>query len=148
MSCSKGAKPQNCRRRGVLYETWCLECMDGDNPLAKYVGETARSAKERFAEHWEDARKKKSDSHIHKHWQNQHGGVETEFCFKIVSFHNSALDRQISEAVRISRTGGEKILNSRGEYNRCELVRIVAKETVEIPFLGDTGATTDHIRRD
>merc|ERR1712055_517319 len=120
-----GAKSQNCRGRGIMYETFCTACMDGDTPLAKYVGESARSAKERFSEHWEDAKKGRADSHISKHWQNQHAGVETEFRFKIVSFHNSALDRQISEAVRISRTGGEKIMNSRGEYNRCELVRIV-----------------------
>ena len=45
--------------------------------------------------------------------------------------------------MRISRTGGEKILNSRGEYNRCELVRIVAKETVEVPYLGDSEAARE-----
>merc|ERR1712082_139601 len=117
--------------------------MDGETPLALYVGESARSAKERFGEHWDDAKKSRSDSHISKHWKNHHAGKKTEFKFRIISFHNSALDRQISEAVRISRTGGEKILNSRGEFNRCELVRIVAKETQEVPFLGDTEAPTE-----
>ena len=29
VSCSMGAKPQNCRRRGIMYETFCTECMDG-----------------------------------------------------------------------------------------------------------------------
>merc|ERR1712030_314120 len=70
VSCSKGAKPQNCRRRGILYETFCTECMDGEIPLALYVGESARSAKERFGEHWDDAEKSRSDSHISKHWKN------------------------------------------------------------------------------
>merc|ERR1712030_284253 len=115
--------------------------MDGETPLAKYVGESARSAKERFGEHWEDARKGRPDSHIYKHWQNQHGGTQTEFKFKIISFHVSALDRQIAEAVRISRTGAEKILNSKGEYNRCQVPRIVMVDTREIQFLGDTPST-------
>ena len=67
-----------------MYETHCTECMDGEKKLAMYVGESARSAKERFAEHWDDAEKKKADSHMHKHWQNQHGGRRTEFLFTIV----------------------------------------------------------------
>merc|ERR1712030_221724 len=88
-------------------------------------------------------------SHIHKHWQNQHEGRQTEFKFKVISFHRSALERQIAEAVRISRTGGERIMNSKGVYNRCELVRIIAKETVETPFLGDMeAATTDEEQGD
>ena len=142
ISCSMGAKPQNCRKRSLLYETYCTACMDGEIPLARYVGETARSANERFGEHWEDAQKKRKDSHIYKHWQNKHGGEETTFKFKIISFHLSPLDRQIAEAVRIARTGGERILNSKGEFNRCELPRIVTVDTREAPTLGDTPPTT------
>ena len=112
--------------------------MEGEVPLARYVGESARSAKERFGEHWDDAMKKRPDSHIYKHWQNQHGGQKTAFKFKVVSFHNSPLDRQVSEAVRIARTGAGKILNSKGEYNRCELPRIISVDTREIPTLGDS----------
>ena len=115
VSCKMGKKPQNCRRRGLVYETSCTECMEGDVAMARYVGESARSAKERFAEHWDDALKKKPDSHIYKHWQNKHNGKETAFKFKIISFHNTPLDRQVSEAVRIARTGAEKILNCKGE---------------------------------
>ena len=127
----------------MVLPTHCTECMEGDVKLAKYVGESARSAKERFSEHMEDADNQKADSHMYKHWQNQHGGRRTEFLFTIVSFHLSALDRQIAEAVRISRTGGEKILNSKGEYNRCELPRIVAADSRVIPSLGDTPAADE-----
>ena len=111
--------------------------------MAKYVGESARSAKERFGEHWDDARKGKQDSHIFKHWQNQHGGTQTLFKFKIISFHFSALDRQIAEAVRISRTGAEKILNSKGQYNRCQVPRIVMVDTREVLNFGDTPAEAE-----
>ena len=49
----------------------------------------------------------------------------------------------MSEAVRISRTGSERILNSKGMYNRCELPRIVAKDTREILSLGDSEGRED-----
>merc|ERR1711888_294878 len=75
--CEMGEKPQNCRRRGLLYETHCTECIEDEVKLAKYVGESARSAKERFGEHWEDALKKKPDSHIFKHWESKHDGRQT-----------------------------------------------------------------------
>ena len=78
------------------------------------------------------------DSHIYKHWTNQHGGKETTFKFEIISFFESPLERQVAEAVRISRTGSEKILNSKGEYNRCKLPRIIAVDTREVENLGDT----------
>ena len=38
----------------------------------------------------------------------------------ILNYHKSALSRQIKEAVRIRRRGGERrILNSKVEFNRC-----------------------------
>ena len=52
-----------------MYETHCVECVVDGVKMAMYVGETARSAKERFSEHWDDAMKQKQDSHIYKHWR-------------------------------------------------------------------------------
>ena len=85
-ACRNTEKPQNCRRRGILYETTCLECMVDGKPTARYVGESARSGAERMGEHMDDARSKSKDSHMWKHWANQHGGQETRFNFKILSF--------------------------------------------------------------
>ena len=59
--------------------------VDG-KPTARYVGESARSGAERMGEHMDDARSKSKDSHMWKHWANQHGGQETRFNFKILSF--------------------------------------------------------------
>ena len=43
----------------------------------------------------------------------------------MISFHRTALSRQLKEAVRIRRRGGEgSILNSKGEYNRCYIPRL------------------------
>ena len=111
--------------------------MVDDVSKATYVGESARSARERMNEHVEDAHNTKVESHMRKHWANIHGGQEKVFKFEILGFFNSPLERQVAEAVRIARTGGEKILNSRGEYNRCKLPRIIALDDQEVRNLGD-----------
>ena len=48
--------------------------------------------------------------------------------FKVVSTHRTALNRQVREAVRIRRRGGEGgILNSKAEFNRCFIPRLVVE---------------------
>ena len=43
---------------------------------------------------------------------------------KVIKFHRSALSRQVGEAIKIQRRGGELTLNSRTEYNRCKITRL------------------------
>merc|ERR1712030_214445 len=121
-ACAYATKPTNCRRRSIMYQTACTECMVGDKSLAVYVGESARSGSERMTEHLDNARDKRADSHIFKHWSNQHGGRQTGFSFKILKFFGAPLERQVGEAVRIARTGANTILNSKSVYNRNPLV--------------------------
>ena len=147
LACPMAKKPLNCKRRSLMYETTCKECVDAKGePTVKYVGETARSGSERWGDHMRDAGNKASDSHIYKHWQNEHAGRETEFQFQIIKFFSSPLDRQVSEAVRIERTGAQKILNSKAGYNRARLPRIVAEDTKEEETIGDTGKTIEETK--
>ena len=89
------------------------------------MGETAKSLYERGKEHWYSYRTKAEDSHIFKHHQIHHGGVgEPQFHLRPVRFCNTALTRQIHEAVRIQRWGEDIVLNSKGEYNRCKIGRL------------------------
>ena len=44
---------------------------------------------------------------------------------------------EVSEAVRIIRTGAERILNSKGVYSRCSLPRIVPVDTSDDDNFGD-----------
>ena len=44
-----------------------------------------------------------------------------EFRIKILSSHFTAFNRQITEAVRINRSKGPYLLNSKAEYNRSGL---------------------------
>ena len=62
---------------------------------------------------------------MYHHQQLVHRGEQPKFIMKVVGSHRSALSRQISEAVRIRRRGGESmILNSKAEYNRCHIPRL------------------------
>ena len=148
VTCTQGGGGEiyPCSRRNVVYENICLICHpeaaekegkleEGVASQAVYVGESARSIYERSREHWDDYVKGETDSHILKHHVLAHGGRgEPQFHFRPVRFHRTALGRQLHEAVRIRRRGGEVVLNSKGEYNRCEIARLV---------LGDAGGGAD-----
>ena len=74
------------------------------------------------------AKKQDPKNHMHKHQCIEHEGEEPAFIFKVVSQHRTALSRQVKEAVRIRRRGGAgSILNSRGEFNRCHIPRLVVE---------------------
>ena len=90
-----------------------------------YVGESSRSIQERASEHMGAARRGDSKSHQ----ALEHKGEPPDFHFKVVSYHRTALNRQIKEAVRIRRRGGAtNILNSKSEFNRCQIPRLVVEE--------------------
>ena len=64
-----------------------------------------------------------------KHQSGEHSEAKPEFFFKMISTHRSALGRQVREAVRIRRRGGAgAILNSKSEFNRCYIPRLVMEE--------------------
>ena len=59
----------------------------------------------------------------------EHAGAAPQFVMRAVSYHKTALSRQIAEAVRIRRRGGQgAILNSKAEYNRCHIPRLQLEE--------------------
>ena len=96
-----------------------------------YIGETSRSAKERASEHFKDKEYLRMRSHMLKHAVQNHSEVhpsEVEFRIKILSYHKTAFDRQISEAVLIRRNLGPNLLHSKQEYNRCYIPRITVKQ--------------------
>ena len=115
---------------GALEKGELKEPTTGEPSL--YVGETSRSIQERALEHWGAARWKEEKSHMAKHQAMVHGGEDPEFVFKIVSHHRTALNRQVREAVRIGRRGGAgRILNSKAEFNRCHIPRLIIEEEDE-----------------
>ena len=132
---------QNCKKRNVVYATWCETCMKEEESkleegskaeirVYKYIGESARSCYERGLEHQGDCEQLKPGSHMLKHILDKHEGQqpgEVVFKMKAVKFHRSAFERQVHEAVMIQASRGHHILNSRSEFNRCALPRLGTK---------------------
>ena len=58
------------------------------------------------------------------------GGWVSGWC--VTTFRCSALTRQVGEAVRIAKRGGEgQILNSKAKFDRCKIPRLVVEEQEE-----------------
>ena len=112
----------------MTYRTECLSCIEKTGKSGKiYIGESGRSAFERGKEHEKDFENEKEDSHMLKHWEEDHHNEnKPKFSMKVLRAHTSALARQVHEAVLIEMNS-EIVLNSKGEYNRCQLPRLGVK---------------------
>ena len=142
ITCSQGAEvlPQ-CTKVSVVYENLCQACNEGaagkkELKVVKdgsiYVGESSRSIFERSREHWRDFKCGSDKSHILRHQGATHPGEEPRFIMRTVKYYRTALSRQIGEAVRIARRGGAgAILNSKSEFDRCHIPRLVLEEIDE-----------------
>ena len=136
----EGEKKPQCMKRSTLYENICKLCNPGvtnknpelnppKNQPSIYVGESAKSVQERGMEHWRGFKERREDSHILKHHLLHHGGEgDPQFHLRVVGHFRSALTRQVAEAVRIARWGEEVVLNSKSEFNRCQLGRLTLGE--------------------
>ena len=118
-------KKGDCEKNSVTYQICCETCL-GAGKVTTYEGETGRNAFSRGLEHQQGLRQKSEKSALWKHCVNEHSSQEAEFSMKIVGCHSSCLGRQVCEAVRISRTEAEIILNSKSEFHQAPIVRVVA----------------------
>ena len=95
-------------------------------PAVKYIGETSRSAFERYKEHLEDFRNIRVKSHILKHYPESHRDIDLddlEVKMKILKKYRTSFERQIGESIWINHNLklGTHLLNSKNEYNRCSI---------------------------
>ena len=142
---------QDCHTRNLVYETWCMTCMRKDEEEAEkqgngdagkirelkskirkhlYIGETSRRMYEHGLEHQGDVSQLKTSSHMLRHMLEMHRGEERseiEFGVKVLRFTRSSFERQILESVLIQNSRDHHILNSRSEFNRCAIPRLVTK---------------------
>ena len=102
----------------------------GEGGVYKYIGETAKSAYERGANHLYDRKNLDLGSHMLKHALEHHREEdpnEVKFHMKVLSYHKSSFERQINEAVKIQYNRENHILNSKAEYNRSSIPRLGVK---------------------
>ena len=65
-----------------------------------------------------------------KHGVDAHKGSEldvTRFGMKIIANTKSAFERQIQESVYLQENVHHHLLNSKSEYNRCAIPRLITK---------------------
>ena len=103
----------------------------------KYIGETGRSGYERGQEHVKSFENFDETSHLLKHYLLLHKDIkmsEMKYGMRIRNTYRSALERQVGEAVAIDveQRRGQKLMNSKSEYNRCHIQRINTKSQKEI----------------
>ena len=97
----------------------------------------------RGSEHLSGLLNKQPGNALYKHVTDVHQGELVDFKMKVVRRHQTALFRQVHEAVRlqrISRNPGVRILNSRGEYNHCQLPRLQVADEFKDPNEQEGGA--------
>ena len=118
MICSSGGSG-NCRTNNVTYKIECSLC----NEI--YIGETGRNGYTRGREHLTAYSKKDSDSVLLRHVREKHSDtIPPEFKMSVIGTHKSAMDRQISEAVRINKAPGD-VMNRKNEWGHHRLVSAV-----------------------
>ena len=145
-------KNQDCSRRSLVYESWCMNCEKKENEkidkmedktekekkvlkkkiiLFKYLGEGARSLYERAFEHFQAKESLRFDSHMLKHAvaePEEEDLDKVQFGIWAVVFCRSSFERQITESCKIQEERRHHILlNSRAEYNRCAVPRASTK---------------------
>jgi hypothetical protein len=133
---------QSCSKRNLTYQTWCNTCKERDEEgkgeedkkkvmLHTYIGETAKSAHERGREHVYDMTNLSLTSHMLKHVVDMHEGEkmrDVDFRMRVIKFHRSSFERQVSEAVSIQSIRlSNNLLNSKSEFNRSAVPRLALK---------------------
>ena len=122
---SSGSRKGDCEKNSITYTITCETCkLEGKKTT--YEGETGRNAFSRGVELQQGLHQKSDQSALWKHCVLQHSSQEAEFSMVVVQCHSSCISRQVHEAVRISRTDAEIILNSKSEFHQAPLIRVVA----------------------
>ena len=99
----------------------------------------------RGKEHVYDMENLSVRSHLLKHAVDMHEGESLkviDFRMRVIKFHRSSFERQVSEAVSIqSIRVGNNLLNSKAEFNRCAVPRLALK-------MGTRNVVEDRMKED
>ena len=112
-----------CSTEGAVYRVQCLDCKEC-GVVCEYIGETSRSTYERSIEHQRALRNKDQKSPLYKHMEECHPGRTPNLLMTILRLHRKALSRQIHEALLISKSKAEILLNNKSEWSKSRIPRI------------------------
>ena len=112
----------NCKVRDVVYEMSCLGSEEDGPCRETYIGESARSLKERINEHIDKYEKKDKSSVLYKHMQEKHGERKQQITVQVLTAcPGDPMLRQVSEAVYIQELS--PTLNSKEEWGNTNIPR-------------------------
>ena len=119
-------KPGKCKTAGITYRITCEDCKR-NGIKSTYIGESNRTFFDRAKEHVNALKNKDAKYGIVKHWMEQHRDKDDppEFSFNQIRTHKSAIDRQIWEALLIEREKCSLTMNSKAEWGRNRIPRLV-----------------------
>ena len=119
MVCKNGNKG-DCRNENVTYKISCKKCEK------IYIGETSKNAFTRGKRHKQQLQNKDKQSVLYRHFKQDHRRDTQipEFNMTIMKSHRSALDRQITEAVKINNTDRDKLMNNKTEWGHNKIMRM------------------------
>ena len=130
MCCSTG-NPGGCETNSVGYKLACQGCLMAGRS-AEYDGEAARNCFTRGLEHQGGVRNEREESPLWKHCQLVHGGEKQIFSMVVTGSFHSCLERQINEAVRITSSKADIVMNSKSEFHQAPIVRVVATNGLQM----------------
>ena len=151
LPCVNGDGSQDCYQRNSTYTITCLEHRDSKSgsedadddmetktesqrELFIYGGETSRVLRLRSQDHVSSYRKMEDKSVLWDHAQKYHDGrLDVKFQMKVHKTWDTALSRQVGEAVLIKRMEEDikiNVLNRKGEFNRCHITKLECPEAV------------------
>ena len=116
--CREKDSKGRCRITNTTYEIRCREC----NMV--YHGETGRNGYTRGQDHLKALEKGLKDSVLQRHIKTEHQDSEDnkpKFSMQITGTHKSALDRQLTEAVKINNTGTATLINNKEEFGHNKI---------------------------
>ena len=123
LCCSSG-NPGECETNSVGYRITCDTCLVSGKAVV-YEGESGRNAYSRGLEHQADLRNKVQDSPLWKHCLLEHEGQVQTFKMRVLRCFTSCLDRLCNEAVRITESKAELVMNSKSEWHQAPIRRVV-----------------------
>ena len=103
-----------------------MQCVQHSHKIVNYEGETGSNCYSRGLEHQNGLRNEQQENPLWKHCTLEHGGEKVDFTMTALRSFRSCLKRQVNEAVRISSSQADILLNSKSEFHQAPLTRLVA----------------------
>jgi hypothetical protein len=124
----------NCRKRGPVYEMYCMDCKVAVGKTEKsYMGQTGRTTYHRMKEHFSKWERRAEDSVLHKHSVQCHEEERFEVGIKLIaSCYGKPTTRLITEAIHIEDIPEENSMNEKTEWNYVRLPRVGMVEWFEV----------------